>query len=116
MTCDDYKTAADYLRRQGYLILEMSCRPIQKDQRKEIPIVAYDRSADTLVFVAVFPHDSIFPLARRMPSRRRFVTQMRKTGRTYARIAAWENDTRCDTIDVYRDVETIDHTIGAIDS
>lgn len=105
------RRAADFLRRNGYIVLELGYRPIH-DRRKEIPIVAYDRDADALVFVAVFQHDRPTRMQRFLPMRRRFVTQMRRTGRGYARETQWTGAVRCDTMDVYGDVEAIDHTKG----
>ena len=45
--------AAEFLRRAGYEILERNSRPVRKDRRLDIDIVAYDKRSDAVVFVEV---------------------------------------------------------------
>ena len=60
--------AVDYLRSHGYEIVDRNSRPVVRDERLEIDIVAWDRRKDEMVFVEVKQHTGPSPYARRLQS------------------------------------------------
>lgn len=60
--------ATDFLRRRGYLIVDSNARPVEKDRRLEIDLVAWDESTDTMVFVEVKQHAAPTDYSRRLRS------------------------------------------------
>ena len=58
--------AVTALRLKGYIIVDRNARPCAGDRRLEIDAVAYDREADTLVFVEVKQHAGRSPFQRRL--------------------------------------------------
>ena len=53
--------AVEYLRRHGYEIVDRNSRPVVRDERLEIDIVAWDRRKDEMVFVEVKQHTGPSP-------------------------------------------------------
>ena len=60
--------ATEFLRCAGYEIIERNSRPVKKDQRLDIDIVAYDRRNDSVVFVEVKQHANHSPFEKRLRS------------------------------------------------
>ena len=60
--------AVRHLRRAGFVIVDRNARPVERDGRLEIDIVAWDRKADVMAFVEVKQHAEISPYARRLQS------------------------------------------------
>lgn len=106
--------AAEYLRRGGFEIIERNTHPVGDDQRLEIDIVAWDRKADTMVFVEVKQHATISPYARRLRSvDRRKRENLRRACNAWRRSNRWHGAYRFDVIEVYGTPEAgrpvIDH-------
>ena len=76
------RVAAEFLRRGGYEIIERNARPVERDLRYEIDIVAWERSSDTMVFFEVKQHATVSPFSRRMRSIRRTTTKSWRAGGT----------------------------------
>ena len=94
--------AAGFLRRKGYEILERNSRPFEKDRRLEIDIIAWDREADTMVFVEVKQHSRISPYARRLQSVNRSKrANIRRACNAWRRINKWRGAFRFDVIEIY---------------
>lgn len=49
--------AADYLRKQNYLVVDSNAMPIKGMARKVIPLVVYDQQADMMIGVSVHGSD-----------------------------------------------------------
>ena len=60
--------ATEYLRRGGFEIIDRNSRPVERDGRLEIDIVAWERRSDTMVFVEVKQHARVETCARRLRS------------------------------------------------
>ena len=60
--------AARFLERRGYEIIERNSRPLKRDRRLEIDIVAFDEKRDIIVFVEVKQHARHSIYERRMRS------------------------------------------------
>ena len=60
--------AAEFLRRNGFEILDLNSRPYRRDRRLEIDIVARDKKNKTIVFVEVKQHAHKSPFQRRLRS------------------------------------------------
>ena len=94
--------AVNHLRRHGYEIVERNSRPVEKDERLEIDIVAWDRKKDTMVFVEVKQHTKPSPYARRLQSvNRRKRMNLRRACNTWRRINKWHGAFRFDVIEIY---------------
>jgi Holliday junction resolvase-like predicted endonuclease len=94
--------SAEYLRCRGYEIIERNARPVKKDHRLEIDIVAYDRQNEAMVFVEVKQHASHSPYEKRLRS----VNKHKKINLLRACNAwrwknAWNGNFRFDVIEVY---------------
>ena len=94
--------AVEHLRRHGYEIVERNSRPVAKDERLEIDIIAWDRKKDAMVFVEVKQHAKLSPYARRLRSvdRRKRMNQ-RRACNAWRRINRWHGDFRFDVIEIY---------------
>lgn len=106
--------AVGYLRRNGYVILDRNARPVARDRRLEIDIVAYDSANDTLVFVEVKQHRSFSPYQRRLRSvNSRKLGNVRKAFNAWRFANRWPGGYRFDVIEVYGEPEggspIIDH-------
>ena len=94
--------AVDYLRRHGYEIVDRNSRPVVKDERLEIDIVAWDRRKDEMVFVEVKQHAKPSPYARRLQSvNRRKRMNLRRACNAWRRANRWRGAFRFDVIEIY---------------
>ena len=106
--------AAEYLRRGGFEIVERNTRPVERDSRLEIDLVAWDRKADTMVFVEVKQHATLSPYARRLRGvDRRKRENLRRACTAWRRTNKWHGAYRFDVIEIYGTPEggrpVIDH-------
>lgn len=106
--------AAEFLRRGGYEILERNSRPVKRDSRLEIDIVARHRKTDTLVFIEVKQHSFFSPYARRMRSVGKDKLHNLKIACNIWRLRKkWQGAYRFDIIEIYgrpgEDEPIIDH-------
>ena len=94
--------AVEYLRRGGYEIIERNTRPVVRDERLEIDIVAWDRAKDAMVFVEVKQHADMSPYARRLRSiDRRKKRNLLRACNTWRRVNRWHGAFRFDVVEVY---------------
>lgn len=94
--------AVEHLRRSGFEIIERNTRPVAKDGRLEIDIVAWDRASDTMVFVEVKQHARLSPYARRLQSvNRRKRQNLRRACGAWRRVNRWLGAYRFDVVEVY---------------
>ena len=94
--------ATDYLRRHGYEIVDRNSRPVERDERLEIDIVAWDRRKDAMVFVEVKQHATLSPYARRLRSvDRRKRMNLRRACNAWRRTNRWHGAFRFDVIEIY---------------
>ena len=94
--------AANYLRRAGYEIIARNDRPVARDERLEIDIVAWDRARDEMVFVEVKQHSDVSPHARRLRSvNRRKRLNLCRACNAWRRINKWAGACRFDVIEIY---------------
>ena len=94
--------AVGHLRRHGYEIVECNSRPVEKDERLEIDIVAWDRRKDAMVFVEVKQHAKPSPYARRLRSvDRRKRMNLRRACNAWRRTNKWHGAFRFDVIEIY---------------
>ena len=94
--------ATEYLRRGGFEIVERNPRPVARDGRLELDIVAWERKSDTMVFVEVKQHATLSPHARRMrsvDSRKR--SNLLRACEAWRRANRWGGAYRFDVIEVY---------------
>ena len=92
----------DHLRRHGYEIVDRNSRPVEKDERLEIDIVAWDRKKDAMVFVEVKQHAKPSPYARRLQSvDRRKRMNLRRACNAWRRTNQWHGAFRFDVIEIY---------------
>ena len=94
--------AAEYLRRGGFEIVDRNPRPVGRDSRLEIDIVAWERKSDTMVFVEVKQHAEVSPYARRLRSvDRAKKNNLRRACNAWRRVNRWRGGFRFDVIEVY---------------
>lgn len=96
------RVAVERLRMEGMEIIERNSRPLAKDRRLEIDIVAYDPRIDTMVFVEVKQHSAHLPCERRLRSidaRKR--RNLRIACAAWRRTNNWEGDCRFDVVEVF---------------
>ena len=94
--------AAEFLRRAGFEVLERNVRPVERDERLEIDIVAWDRKRDEMAFVEVKQHADLSPYARRLRSvDRRKKLNLRRACNAWRRINKWTGAYRFDVIEIY---------------
>ncbi len=94
--------AVDYLRRNGFEIVDRNARPHEKDHRLEIDIVAFERATDTMVFVEVKQHANLSGYSRRLRSvDRRKRLNLRRACDAWRRAQKWRGAFRFDVIEVY---------------
>jgi Holliday junction resolvase-like predicted endonuclease len=94
--------ASEWLRAQGYCIVDRNVRPCVRDRRLEIDIVAYDREQDVIAFVEVKQHARRAALQRRIRSvDRRKLSILRRACRAWLRRNRWGGGYRFDVIEVY---------------
>ena len=96
------EVAVEFLRVHGYEILDRNVRPLSRDRRLELDIVAYDRLYDTIVFVEVKQHRARSPYARRLRSIDRHKRDLlRRACRAWVLKNHWQGGYRFDVIEVY---------------
>ena len=94
--------AVDHLRRHGYEIVDRNSRPVERDERLEIDIVAWDRRKDAVVFVEVKQHAKPSPYARRLQSvDKRKRMNLRRACNAWRRTNKWRGAFRFDVIEIY---------------
>lgn len=94
--------AVNYLRRNGFEIIDRNVRPHEKDRRLEIDIVAFDRTSDTMVFVEVKQHATLSGCSRRLRSvNRRKRINLRRACDAWRRTQKWRGAFRFDVVEVY---------------
>ena len=94
--------ATEYLRRGGFEIIDRNSRPVERDGRLEIDIVAWERRSDTMVFVEVKQHARVEACARRLRSvDRRKKRNLRRACNAWRRVNGWGGAFRFDVIEVY---------------
>ena len=106
--------ATEYLRRDGFEIIERNARPVRRDQRLEIDIVAWDRHTDTMVFVEVKQHAFVSPYAKRLRSvNRQKKKNVQRACQAWRIANKWRGAYRFDVIEIYGTPEggrpVIDH-------
>ena len=94
--------AVDHLRRHGYEIVDRNSRPVERDERLEIDIVAWDRRKDAMVFIEVKQHAKPSPYARRLQSvNKRKRMNLRRACNAWRRTNRWRGAFRFDVIEIY---------------
>ena len=94
--------ATEYLRRHGYEIVDRNSRPVERDERLEIDIVAWDRKKDAMVFIEVKQHAEPSPYARRLQSvNKRKRMNLRRACNAWRRENRWRGAFRFDVIEIY---------------
>jgi putative endonuclease len=94
--------ATEFLRRAGYEIIERNSRPVKRDQRLDIDIVAYDLRNNSVVFVEVKQHAKHSPFEKRLRS----VDRSKKNNLLRACNAwrwknSWRGSFRFDVVEVF---------------
>lgn len=94
--------ATEFLRRNGFEILDRNVRPVVADRRLEIDIVARERKSDTLVFVEVKQHKDLSPYSRRLRSvDKRKRENLRRAFVNWRLKHKWTGSYRFDVIEIY---------------
>ena len=94
--------AVEFLRRNGYEIVDRNARPVTGDERLEIDIVAFDWKSDAMVFVEVKQHAARTTYQRRLRSIDRGKRQnLRRACNAWRRVNKWRGGFRFDVIEVY---------------
>ena len=94
--------ATEYLRRHDYEIVDRNSRPVERDERLEIDIVAWDRKKDAMVFIEVKQHAEPSPYARRLQSvNKRKRMNLRRACNAWRRENRWRGAFRFDVIEIY---------------
>ena len=94
--------AASFLRRQGYVIIERNSRPCSRDERLEVDVVAYDKEAESVVFVEVKQHASRSLRQTRLRSvSRAKMDNLLRACRAWLRKNRWQGAYRFDVVEVY---------------
>ena len=94
--------AVGHLRRHGYEIVDRNSRPVERDERLEIDIVAWDRKKDAMVFIEVKQHAKPSPYARRLRSvDKRKRMNLRRACNAWRRTNKWHGAFRFDVIEIY---------------
>ncbi|MBO7684294.1 MAG: YraN family protein [Kiritimatiellae bacterium] len=94
--------AVEFLRRQGFEIIERNSRPVKGDARLEIDVVAWERASDTMVFVEVKQHARVSPYGRRLRSIDRGKrANLRRACGSWRRANRWPGAYRFDVVEVY---------------
>lgn len=94
--------ATDFLRREGYEIIERNSHPVKKDRRLDIDIVAYDHRNDAMVFVEVKQHATHSRYEKRLRSvDKRKKTNLLRAFNAWRRENSWHGNFRFDVIEIY---------------
>lgn len=110
------EVAARFLLRKGWLIVDRNVRPYERDERKEIDIVAYCKEDNMIVFVEVKTHKTHPDFAPRAWG----VDRTKKMNllpafRAWLRSRKWAGNYRFDIVEVYgdgSDAPEIDHLVN----
>ncbi|HBO99458.1 MAG TPA: hypothetical protein DD637_06455 [Verrucomicrobia bacterium] len=96
------RAAACALRHKGYAILARNIRPVERDKRLEIDIVAYEPRCRTVVFVEVKQHARPKEGQSRLRSvDARKCRLLRRACRAWLRLNRWQGAYRFDVMEVY---------------
>ena len=94
--------ATDYLRRAGFVVVDRNARPVERDERLEIDIVAWDPKRDEMTFVEVKQHADLTPYGRRLRSvNRRKKRNLLRACNAWRRVNKWHGGYRFDVIEIY---------------
>lgn len=95
--------ARKYLSRSGFDILELNARPVKKDKRLELDIVAVDRKSDCLVFLEVKQHNkfSVYGSERMRSIDKRKVANVRKAANAWRWKTEYRGSYRFDVLQIY---------------
>lgn len=94
--------AAEVLRREGLVIIEMNSRPHVWDRRLEIDIIAYERESDTMVFVEVKQHKTTSLRQRRLRSvNRKKLMNLKRACNAWRRVNSYFGGVRFDVVEIY---------------
>lgn len=95
--------ARKYLRKKKFDILEVNSRPVRKDKRLELDIVAVDKLKDCLVFMEVKQHNKLSKYAseRLRSIDRRKVANVRRAANAWRLRSAYEGAYRFDVLQIY---------------
>jgi putative endonuclease len=94
--------ATEFLRRAGYEIIERNSRPVKRDQRLDIDIVAYDLRNNSVVFVEVKQHAKHSPFEKRLRSvDRRKKNNLLRACNAWRWKNSWRGSFRFDVVEVF---------------
>ena len=94
--------AVQFLRRAGYEIIERNSRPVKKDRRLDIDIVAYDLRNNSVVFVEVKQHAKHSPFEKRLRSvDRRKKNNLLRACNAWRWKNSWRGSFRFDVVEVF---------------
>ena len=94
--------AAEFLRREGLVIVERNSRPCVWNRTLEIDVIAYDRQVDTMVFVEVKQHSRRSLRQRRLRSiDGRKLFNLRRACRAWMRANSYFGGVRFDVVEIY---------------
>lgn len=95
--------AREYLRKNGFEILEVNSRPYKKDKRLEIDIVAVDKKNKCLVFLEVKQHnkDSQVGSERMRAVDKRKIANIRRAAIAWRWKEGHQGDYRFDVLQIY---------------
>lgn len=95
--------ARRYLKRKGFVVLEVNSRPVKKDNRLELDIVAVDKVRDCLVFLEVKQHKSLSRYAseRLRSIDKRKMRNVKKAANSWRIKAAHTGSYRFDVLQIY---------------
>ena len=94
--------AVRFLRRAGYEIIERNSRPVKKDRRLDIDIVAYDLRNNSVVFVEVKQHAKHSPFENRLRSvDRRKKNNLLRACNAWRWKNSWRGSFRFDVVEVF---------------
>lgn len=96
------EVAVRYLQARGLVIVDRNTRPLARDRRLEIDIVAYEPPTDTLVFVEVKQHKRFSPWQRRLRSvDSNKQANLRRVCNGWRRKYKWDGGYRLAVLEVY---------------
>ena len=108
--------AVQFLRRNGWRVIDRNVRPYERDERKEIDIVAYFEEDNMIAFIEVKTHKTHNEFApRNWGVDRAKKRNLLPAFRAWLRSHRWSGNYRFDIIEVYGDGTTspeIDHIIN----
>lgn len=108
--------ARKYLSKNGFDILEVNARPVKRDKRLELDIVAVDKRMECLVFLEVKQHNkfSEYGYERMRSIDKRKIANVRKAANAWRLKSEYQGAYRFDVLQIYGSpedgVERIIHT------